>query len=111
MAMNSQFSIIKRQYTATVKVNSKGFVAQKTEDIVGFKEVTRVAYFANQETFRELLKKWSGGIWNYHESEQNRYVNEVINEKEITDFKEVDTYLESNAYYHINSHQIQWIKI
>ena len=33
MSRNKRFSIIKRQYTAKVKVNSKGFVAQTIEEI------------------------------------------------------------------------------
>ena len=100
MSRRKIFSIIKRQYTAKFKVNAQGFVAQKAEDVVGTKEITRTAYFDNQKTFTNNLNFWSNGRWEFYESKEDKHVNETINDREITNFIEVDTFLESNDVYH-----------
>ena len=110
MLKTRRFSIIKRQYTAKIQVNADGFVAQKTEDIVGTKEVTRTAHFDDQKTFTNNLRYWSIGRWDFYESEEDKQVNETANDKEITDFIEVDTYAESNDVYHHSYQTYQWIK-
>ena len=100
MSHRKRYSIIKRQYTAKFKVNADGYVAQRTEDIVGTKEITRTAYFDNDKTFNTNLKAWSNGRWEFYESEDDKHANETINNVEITNFVEVDTFLESNDVYH-----------
>ncbi len=100
MPHRKRFSIIKRQYTAKFSVNAQGFVAQRTQDIVGTKEIKRTAFFDNQKTFTDNLQFWSNGRWEFYETEADKHVNETIHDREITNFVEVDTFLESNDVYH-----------
>lgn len=66
----------KYHYTVTVKVNEKGFVAQKGEEIVSTRTFSNHGYFTTPEVFKATLKRWCNDRYSYYTTTEDNALNE-----------------------------------